>query len=1149
MKGIINKNLEGIVNNPDFNIKFSEVPHGSESILLEEIRSKFQRNIIFIASDIKRYNQIKDLLSFTLKGEFLTFPQFDTSPYDRITPNKKISSERIKTLIDINESGDKDLIILSTVRASAQYILSKDDCLERTFELKVGMNLNIEDLATYFISNGYIKTETVREYGDFSVRGGIIDFYSPSNKPVRLDFFGNTVDAIKIFDTSSQVSIKNLNVVKIYPNTEICLNDRSVKLFRTRFNKEFGPRKQEARIYKDISEKIIFPGMENWMPFFFKRKATILDHINNPLVIFDHNTEDAYEKFVNNTIEHYLARMDYDKVDSNQNKKYYCLDPGELFLDINKYNQSISKFERIHFTPFNEPEGLNFFGKKITKYLRSKEINQIDFDKLKKDIGNFKKEEKKILIACSSRGSIFRLGQILDNHKIESTKINEWKEYADGDIEKVKMSVIPLIGGFEIDKYVCISEQDIFGEKFYRQRSTNKAKKFIKELSNIIPGDYVVHIDHGIGRFENLETIEIEKSKHECLLLKYSNNDRLYLPVENLEVITKYGSEGSDVLLDKLGGGNWERKKTRIKNKIKLLAKDLIEIAAKRNLSKADIFETPNEFYNEFCSRFPYEETEDQTNSIEKVIQDLKSGKPMDRLICGDVGFGKTEVALRAAFLVAMKGKQVVILTPTTLLARQHFQTFLDRFSNLPIRVNELSRLSSDKKRVIEEITNGVSDITIGTHSLLSKKINFKDLGLLIIDEEQHFGVRHKEHLKRIKSDIHVLTLTATPIPRTLQLAMTGVRDLSIIATPPVDRRSIGTFIFENDNLIIKEALMRERYRGGQSFYIVPRISDIKFVTDLLNHHLPDLNYVVAHGQMASKQLEERTSDFYKGEYDILVSTSIIQSGLDIPNANTLIIHKSNLFGLSQLYQIRGRVGRSNVKAYSLITYEKENLLGSNALKRLEALQSLDSLGAGFNLASYDMDIRGSGNLLGEEQSGHIKEIGLELYQEMLQEAVLEMKDNPQKEIQDKWSPKISLNLSTFIPETYIEDINIRMDFYRRLSVITENYEVEKIGIELVDRFGNLPDEVKALLDIILIKNICKSINIEKIESRKDGHLIKFKDNFFKNADALIDYVSYSDSKVKFIPNDRIFFKYPDNLNIIESINKNLEDLVELNTL
>ncbi|MEE3295656.1 MAG: hypothetical protein VX215_06555, partial [Pseudomonadota bacterium] len=339
MKGIINKNLDGIVNNSNFNIKFSEVPHGSESILLKEIRSKLKRNIIFITSDIKRYNQIKDLLSFTLEKEFLTFPQFDTSPYDKINPNKKISSERIKTLIDINESGDKDLIILSTVRASAQYILSKDDCLERTLELKVGMNLNMEDLATYFISNGYVKTETVREYGDFSVRGGIIDFYSPSNKPVRLDFFGNTVDAIKIFDTSSQISIKNLNVVKVYPNTEICLNDRSVELFRTRFNKEFGPRKQEARIYKDISEKIIFPGMESWMPFFFTRKATILDHIKNPLVIFDHNAEDAYEKFVNNTIEHYLARMDYDKVDSKQNKKYYCLDPGKLFLDNNKYNK------------------------------------------------------------------------------------------------------------------------------------------------------------------------------------------------------------------------------------------------------------------------------------------------------------------------------------------------------------------------------------------------------------------------------------------------------------------------------------------------------------------------------------------------------------------------------------------------------------------------------------------------------------------------------------------------------------------------------------------------------------------------------------------------------------------------------------------
>ena len=572
------------------------------------------------------------------------------------------------------------------------------------------------------------------------------------------------------------------------------------------------------------------------------------------------------------------------------------------------------------------------------------------------------------------------------------------------------------------------------------------------------------------------------------------------------------------------------------------LASELIDVAAKRKLANAEKFNIKDEFYYDFCSKFPFEETEDQLNSIDSVLDDLTKGLPMDRLVCGDVGFGKTEVAIRASFVVALDGKQVVILAPTTLLARQHYETFKSRFTGMPINVVELSRLSKNKSKIIEKINTGSADIIIGTHALLTDKIKFKNLGLLIVDEEQHFGVKHKEKLKKLKSDIHVLTLTATPIPRTMQLAMTGVKDLSVIASPPIDRRSIETFIFKKDNIVIKEALLNEKKRGGQSFYVVPRIKDIETIEKFIKENIPEINYVIAHGQMSSTNLENRMHDFYEGIYDVLISTSIIESGLDVANANTIIVHKANLFGLSQLYQIRGRVGRSNVNAYAYITYENDYHLGSNALKRLEAIQSLNSLGAGFNLASYDLNIRGSGNILGEQQSGHIKEIGIELYQEMLEETILELKNSDKKSIDEKWSPKITLDLPILIPSSYIEDVNLRMEIYRKLSNLNKVSEIELFEVELIDRFGKYPNEVDILLRIIGIKIKCKKLNIEKIKKTSDGFLIQFRNNLFNNPSALLEYINQSDETI-LKPDEKIIFKGLKKGDMLNFIDKKLEDI------
>ncbi|HWA17578.1 MAG TPA: transcription-repair coupling factor, partial [Devosia sp.] len=599
------------------------------------------------------------------------------------------------------------------------------------------------------------------------------------------------------------------------------------------------------------------------------------------------------------------------------------------------------------------------------------------------------------------------------------------------------------------------------------------------------------------------------------------------LPVENIELLSRYGSDGSDIELDRLGGVAWQARKAKLKKRIRDMAEQLVRIAAQRLMVKAEPVELASGAYDEFAARFPYDETEDQLNAIAAVFDDLTSGKVMDRLVCGDVGFGKTEVALRAAFAVAMAGKQVAVVVPTTLLARQHFKTFKERFAGLPVRIAQASRLVSapEMKAAKEGIADGKVDIIIGTHALLSKSVTFKDLGLVIVDEEQHFGVGHKERLKELRSSVHVLTLTATPIPRTLQLALTGVRDLSLLGTPPVDRLAIRTFISPFDPLSIREALLREKYRGGQAFYVVPRIKDQPDIAEFLREQVPEVSFVVANGQMAAGELDDIMNNFYDGKFDVLLATTIVESGLDIPNANTLIVHHADQFGLAQLYQIRGRIGRAKQRAYALFTVSPQRKLTETAERRLGVLQSLESLGAGFQLASHDLDIRGAGNLLGEEQSGHIKEVGFELYQAMLEEAVASLKDGgADYEDQNQWSPQISLGMPVMIPEHYVPDLQVRMQLYRQLGDLADAREIDAAGAELIDRFGPLPDEVEALLKVILVKALCRQANVEKVEAGPKGAVITLRHNEFPNPTGLVQMVSDSAMQARLKPDQKLVF-------------------------
>ena len=733
---------------------------------------------------------------------------------------------------------------------------------------------------------------------------------------------------------------------------------------------------------------------------------------------------------------------------------------------------------------------------------------------------------KRVIVACWSNGARERLATLLAEHGGGDTaNVKSFAEALDLPPSTTAVAVLPLETGFEAPGIAVIGEQDILGDRLVRKSRGKRGSDVLTEASSLAFGDLVVHADHGIGRFAGLATIEAAGEPHDCLEVHYAGGDKLYLPVENIELLSRYGSDESGAQLDRLGGVGWQSRKARLKQRIRAMAEKLIKVAALRELRQAPVLTPPEGVYDEFSARFPYEETDDQTASIGAVVEDLGSGRPMDRLICGDVGFGKTEVALRASLIAVLAGKQVVVVVPTTLLARQHFHTFTERFRGFPVKIAQASRLVSPKERAEMKagIKSGDIDIVVGTHALLAKGIEFADLGLLIVDEEQHFGVQHKERLKQLREDVHVLTLTATPIPRTLQLALSGVREMSLISTPPVDRLAVRTYVTPFDPVILREALLRERYRGGQTFYVVPRISDLDDAAAFLQEHSPELKVGRAHGQMGSRELDAVMNAFYDRQYDVLLSTSIVESGLDIPSANTLIVHRSDMFGLAQLYQLRGRVGRSKIRAYAYFTIPADARLTPAAEKRLKVLQSLDTLGAGFALASYDLDIRGAGNLLGEEQSGHIREVGYELYQSMLEEAVAAIRGG-EGVIEDQWSPRINLGTSVLIPEEYVPDLQVRLALYRRLSGVERHDAIEGFAAELIDRFGPMPQEVRHLLDVVEIKGLCRQAGIEQIDAGPKGAVIAFRNKTFANPEGLIAFIREEGKRVKLQPDHRLIY-------------------------
>jgi transcription-repair coupling factor (superfamily II helicase) len=787
------------------------------------------------------------------------------------------------------------------------------------------------------------------------------------------------------------------------------------------------------------------------------------------------------------------------------------------------------------FTPFLEAEGeavVDMGGRAGRNFAPERQRDSVNlFESTVAHAKALSAAGKRVLFASWSEGSSERLATMLGDHGLGKAPLaSHWDAAKAADPKAPQRVVLPLEGGFETETLAVVSETDILGDRLARPRRRRRASNFLAEASALTPGDLVVHIEHGIGRYDGLKTLDVQGAPHDCLELQYGGEAKLYLPVENIDLLTRYGAEGEGVQLDRLGGAAWQARKARAKERLREMAEGLIRIAAERATKETDVIAPPHGVFDEFCARFPYEETEDQLTAIGDVLEDLSAGRPMDRLICGDVGFGKTEVALRAAFVVAMSGKQVAVVAPTTLLARQHYKTFTERFEGWPVRIRRLSRLVSAKEAAEsrDALKAGEVEVVIGTHAVLGKQVGFKDLGLVIVDEEQHFGVKHKEKLKELRADVHMLTLTATPIPRTLQMSLSGIREMSIISTPPVDRLAVRTYVTPWDPVVVREALLREKYRGGQAYYVAPRIADLPELERFLREQVPEVHFVVGHGQMAPTQLEDVMSAFYDGKYDVLLSTSIVESGLDIPTANTLVVHRADMFGLAQLYQLRGRVGRAKARAYAYLTTPHERPITLSAEKRLKVLQSLDSLGAGFQLASHDLDIRGGGNLLGEEQSGHIREIGVELYQQMLEDAVNELKERAGAEglVHDRgWSPQINTGAAVLIPEDYVPDLNVRLSLYRRLSDAEKADDREALAAELIDRFGPLPPEAGQLLKVVAIKGLCRQANVAKIDVGPKGAVVTFRDDQFKDPVGLVQLVQRNQISWRVRPDSKLVVK------------------------
>ena len=1114
-------------------LTLASLPRGAQPLVMGDLARAAKQRAVFIAPDDAAMRSVAEAARFFApEVEVLEFPAWDCLPYDRASPALSISAARLSALFRLQYPSGGSQLLVTTVNAALQRVLTPFRIRESVRGFKQGTTIGHESLSKLLTRQGYSRTDTVVDHGEFAVRGSIVDIFPSSlEEGLRLDFFGDELESLRLFDPSTQRSTGVIKEHLLLPASEALVDEDSIKRFRSRYRERFGAMATQDPLYEAVSDGRRLAGMEHWLPLFEEKLATLFDHLAaDDVMVIDQASLGAAEERFKDIADYHRQR---GKVASDKTGSYRPLETDALYLSEEEFAAALSAAPAHRASLFAAPEGeavLDFGFRSARDFTPERGRGDNVYEAAAKHFTEVAKSGRKPLFAAYSTGSRSRIASILAEAGAPCVLADSWQQ-AQGLAAKGQTAamVLPLDTGFASDELELLTEQDVLGDRLVRRKKKRKdSDAFLAELQALAKGDLVVHVEHGIGKYLGLEPIPVGKSQHDCVALEYHGGDKLFIPVENIDVLSRYGSSEDAVTLDRLGGEAWQKRRARLKERITAIAGELMKVAAERALKKAPVFEADEASFNQFVDRFPWEETDDQDAAIADVLRDLESGKPMDRLVCGDVGFGKTEVALRAAFVAAMSGQQVAVVAPTTLLARQHFENFSERFAGFPLKLGRLSRLVSSKEaaETREGLANGTIDLVVGTHAILSKSTEFKNLGLVIVDEEQHFGVTQKERLKDLRKEVHVLTMTATPIPRTLQMALSGVREMSLIATPPVDRLAVRTFVMPYDGVIIREALLRERYRGGQTFYVCPRIEDLSRVHERLIKLVPDLRIGLAHGRMAPTELEDVMTAFTDGNYDVLLSTNIVESGLDIPSANTIVIHRSDMFGLAQLYQLRGRVGRSKTRAYAYLTTHPTKVLPPIAKRRLEVMQTLDTLGAGFSLASHDMDIRGAGNLLGDEQSGQVKEVGIELYQELLREAVEAARAGEGTVAEDtSWTPQIALGMPVLIPDAYVPDLSVRMSLYRRIAMLVDKDEIDGFAAELADRFGPTPPEVENLLKVVAIKGLCRSAGIEKVDAGPKGAIVAFRNNTFANPQKLVNFMQQQAGSVQLRPDHKLVYR------------------------
>lgn len=1081
---------------------------GADALAISEIAEQNQNLTVVVTPDTRSAVRLSRVLSELSSQNVCLFPDWETLPYDTFSPHQEIISSRLSALFHLQNA--KKGIFLLPISTLMQRLCPPQYLQHNVLLIKKGDRLVIDKMCLQLEAAGYRAVEQVLEHGEYAVRGSLLDLFPMGSAvPFRLDFFDDEIDSIRTFDVDTQRTLDEINSINLLPAHEFPTDDKGIEFFRAQFRETFGEiRRDPEHIYQQISKGTLISGIEYWQPLFFAEMATLFDYLPEQTLFVDmENNQTQGERFYQDAKQRYEQR----KVDPMRP----LLSPEKLWLNVDEVNRRLKSYPRI-----------TFKAEKVRSSVRQKNLpvaalpevtiqsqQKEPLGQLRQLIEHFKGN---VLFSVETEGRRETLLDLLSPLKLKPKQIQSLEQIEN---EKFSLLVSSLEQGFIIEQSLpvaIIGEANLLGERI-QQRSRDKRKTInpdtlVRNLAELKIGQPVVHLDHGVGRYGGLVTLDTGGIKAEYLLLNYANESKLYVPVTSLHLISRYvGGSDESAPLHKLGNEAWAKSRQKAAEKIRDVAAELLDVYAQREAKKGFAFKYDREEFQQFSATFPFEETYDQEMAINAVISDMCQPKAMDRLVCGDVGFGKTEVAMRAAFLAVMNHKQVAVLVPTTLLAQQHYENFKDRFANLPVNVEVLSRFKTAKeqKQILANLAEGKVDILIGTHKLIQSDVKFNDLGLLIIDEEHRFGVGQKEKIKQLRANIDILTLTATPIPRTLNMAMNGIRDLSIISTPPARRLSIKTFVRQNDDLVVREAILREILRGGQVYYLHNDVASIENTAEKLTTLVPEARVIVGHGQMRERELERVMSDFYHQRYNVLVCSTIIETGIDVPTANTIIIERADHFGLAQLHQLRGRVGRSHHQAYAYLLTPPPKMMTKDAERRLDALENLDNLGAGFILATHDLEIRGAGELLGNEQSGQIESIGFSLYMELLDAAVKALKEGREPSLEEltQQQADIELRVPALLPDDYLGDVNMRLSFYKRIAAAESKAELDELKVELIDRFGLLPDATKNLLQITELRLLVEPLNVVRIDAGTQGGFIEFSAKAQVNPDKFIQLI------------------------------------------